>query len=38
MYAYIDESGDTGKTDKSSKFFILTAVCFHEERDAKKII
>ncbi len=26
MYAYIDESGDTGYTKKSSRYFILTAV------------
>ncbi len=26
MYAYIDESGDTGYTKKSTRYFILTAV------------
>ncbi len=26
MYIYIDESGDTGYTKKSTKYFILTAV------------
>lgn len=26
MYIYIDESGDTGYTKKSTRYFILTAV------------
>ena len=40
MYAYIDESGDTGMTLKSSKFFTMTAVIVNDnlklERDIRK--
>ena len=40
MYAYIDESGDTGLTPKSSKFFTMTAVVVNDnlklERDIRK--
>ena len=40
MYAYIDESGDTGLTPKSSKFFTMTAVVVNDnlklERDTRK--
>lgn len=38
MYAYIDESGDTGTSSKSSRYFILTAVLFETEDIPKKII
>lgn len=31
MYAYIDESGDLGKSNKSSKNFILTAIIVQNE-------
>ena len=30
-YIYIDESGDIGYTEKSSKYFILTAICVTDE-------
>jgi hypothetical protein len=30
MYAFIDESGDIGFTDKSTKYFILTAFLISE--------
>mgnify|MGYP000225723606 CR=1 FL=1 len=42
MYAYIDESGDTGNTVKSSKIFILTAVIAEDgerfEKDIKNYL
>lgn len=41
MYAYVDESGDTGRSSKSSKNFILSAVIVKDEnvlsRMARKI-
>jgi len=40
-YIYIDESGDTGYTKKSTRYFILTGVivedCFVLSRIAKEI-
>ena len=36
-YAYIDESGDTGYRNKSSKYFILTAVVVDDPFILKRI-
>lgn len=37
MYAYIDESGDTGYTKKSSRYFILTAVIVEDMSILRRI-
>ncbi len=38
MYAYIDESGDTGYTKKSTKYFILTAVVVEDPFVLRRIV
>ncbi len=44
MHAYIDESGDTGNSEKSTKYFILTAFIVHDiqvkslEKEIKKYL
>lgn len=37
VYLYIDESGDLGFTEKSKKYFILTAVKVSDEETQKKL-
>lgn len=37
-YVYIDESGDTGYTKKSSRYFIVTAICTDDVQKLRKIV
>ena len=37
MYAYIDESGNSGFTKKSSKYFILTAILVEDDRVLSRV-
>jgi hypothetical protein len=37
-YIYIDESGDTGYTKKSTRYFILTAVIVNDPFVLKRIV
>jgi len=38
VISYIDESGDTGYTTKSTRFFIVTALCTQDHVDIHRIV